>query len=253
MIIIKTQQEIDLIRESSRIVAETLELVRKHVKPGVTTKELDKIAEDHILSRGGKPAFKGYSQAGAYPFPASICASVNEEVVHGIPRNRKLLSGDIISVDVGVQKNGYFGDGATTIAVGEVDEKVKLLLEVTEKALYLGLEEAKENNHIQDISYAIQSYVENHSFSVVRELTGHGVGKFLHESPSIPNFGRKGLGSKLKTGMTIAVEPMVNMGRKDVVFLDDGWTVIAKDRKPSAHFEHTIAINNGKAEILTVL
>lgn len=253
MILIKTQQEIDLIRESCRIVAETLELMRKHVKPGISTKELDRIAEDHILSRGGKPAFKGYSQAGAYPFPASICASVNEEVVHGIPTNRKLVSGDIISVDVGVQKNGYYGDGATTIAVGEIDAKVRELLEVTERSLYLGLDEAKENNHVQDISFAIQSYVEEHSFSIVRELTGHGVGKFLHESPSVPNFGRKGLGSKLRKGMTIAVEPMVNMGRKEVAFLDDGWTVIAKDRKPSAHFEHTIAINNGKAEILTVL
>lgn len=253
MIIIKTEQEIGYIRESSRIVAEVLELLKKHIKPGVTTLELDKMAEQHIRSRGGIPAFKGYSQAGSIDFPGSICASVNEEVVHGIPGSRKLKEGDIISVDVGVLKNGYYGDGATTVPVGAVSAEVAKLLEVTEKSLYLGLEQAKAGRAVQDISFAIQSYVESNSYSIVRELTGHGVGRHLHESPQIPNYGKKGYGAKLKQGMTIAIEPMVNMGKRDVVFSDDGWTVFARDRKPSAHFEHTIAITDGEPEILTKL
>ena len=253
MIYIKTKKEIDLIKESCRIVAETLQLMKANVKVGVTTKELDQIAEDYILSNNAKAAFKGYSQGGtSIDYPASICASVNEEVVHGIPGNRVLKNGDIISLDVGVYKNGYYGDAALTVAVGDLTEKKKKLMEVTEKSLYMGIEEAKAGNHVYDISSAIQTYVESNGFSVVRDLCGHGVGRNLHEDPSIPNFGKKGTGAKLKNGMTLAIEPMVNAGEYKVITAEDGWTILTKDGSPSAHFEHTILISNNKAEILTV-
>lgn len=251
MILIKTKKEIDFIRESCRIVGETLQLVKKNIKPGVSTKELDIIAEDFILSQNGIPAFKGYSQAGSFDFPGSICSSIDDEVVHGIPSGRQLKSGEIISVDVGVIKNGFFGDAAISVPVGEISEQKQLLLDVTEKSLYLGIEEAKVNNRLHDISFAIQSYVEKHGFSIVRDLCGHGVGKYLHEDPQIPNYGRKGTGPMLKNGMTLAIEPMVNLGKYQVVVAQDGWTVLTKDRLPSAHFEHTILVNNGNPEILT--
>jgi methionyl aminopeptidase len=252
VILIKSKKEIDCISESCSIVAKTLDLVKKQIKPGVTTKELDLIAEDFILSQNAKAAFKGYSQGDTNPFPSALCTSVNNEVVHGIPGKRKLEVGDIISIDVGVEKNGYFGDAAITCAVGNIQDEVKKLMEVTEKSLYLGIEQAVRNNRVQDISYAVQSYVEENGFSVVRELTGHGVGRRLHEDPSIPNFGSRGRGAKLKDGMTLAIEPMVNLGIYDVIIGYDGWTVMTKDGKQSAHFEHTILINNKNPEILTV-
>ncbi len=252
MIIIKTGLAIDYIRESSRIVAETLAMLKLKVTAGVTTEELDKMAEDYILSRGGYPAFKGYPQGSDNPYPATLCCSVNEEVVHGIPGDRKLLEGDIISIDVGVVKNNYFGDGATTIAVGEISEEKKRLMKVTEESLYLGIAQALDNNRVQDISAAVQEHVEKNGFSIVRDLCGHGVGKKLHEAPSIPNFGRKGNGPKLKTGMTLAIEPMVNTGVYQVKTKRDGWTVVTRDGLASAHFEHTILVNENKPEILTV-
>jgi methionyl aminopeptidase len=249
---IKTKEEIELIRESCKIVAETLQLVKAHIKPGITTKELDQIAEDYIRSSGAVPAFKGYSQVGSFDYPASLCTSVDEEVVHGIPGSRVLLDGEIISIDVGVVKNDYYGDAALSVGIGNLTpEKIKLL-EVTEKALYLGIEKAIAGNRIHDISSAIQTFVEANGFSVVRDLCGHGVGKFLHEEPSIPNFGKKGTGPLLKKGMTLAIEPMVNMGTYKVKTNSDGWTVMSADNKPSAHFEHTVLITNGHAEILTV-
>ena len=253
MIYIKIKKEIDFIRESCRIVAETLQLMKANVRAGITTKELDQIAEDYILSNNANAAFKGYSQGGSsIDYPASICSSVNEEVVHGIPGPRVLKNGDIISLDVGVYKNGYYGDAALSVAVGELSEEKKRLMEVTEKSLHLGIEEANAGNHVHDISYAIQSYVESNGFSVVRDLCGHGVGKYLHEDPSIPNFGRKGTGARLKNGMTLAIEPMVNLGNYKVKTAEDGWTILTFDGSPSAHFEHSILISNNKAEILTV-
>ncbi len=251
MILIKTKKEIDKIRRSNEIVAETLQLVKRYVKEGITTKELDKIAEDYILSNDAIPAFKGYSQGGSLVFPATICASVNEEVVHGIPSDRVLSNGDIISIDIGVIKDRYYGDAAITVAVGEITEEKRKLMEITEKSLYLGIEQAKVGNHIGDISAAVQDYVESNGFSVVRALCGHGVGKKLHEDPQIPNYGRKGTGPKIKNGMTLAIEPMVNAGTHEVIIANDGWTVMTKDGLPSAHFEHTIAIINGKPEILS--
>jgi len=249
---IKSKKEIDFIRESSRIVAETLALVKKYIQPGVATRELDLIAEDFIKSKNAIAAFKGYSQGNSRFYPASICVSIDEEVVHGIPGDRKLKSGEIVSIDVGVNKNGYFGDAAITVPVGIVSEEKLRLMKITEESLYIGIENALENGRLQDISFSIQQYVEKNGYSVVRDLCGHGVGKKLHEDPSIPNFGVKGKGPKLKSGMTLAIEPMVNMGRYEVIVDSDGWTICAKDGLPSAHFEHTILVNGNKPEILTV-
>lgn len=252
MIYIKTGKAVDYIRESSRIVAETLQLLKKSVHAGMTTKELDQIAEEYILSKDGLPAFKGYPDGSSDSFPASLCCSVNDEVVHGIPGDRVINDGDIVSLDIGVVKKGFYGDGALTVAVGQVSELNLKLMDVTEKSLYLGIEQAIEGNRIQDISFAVQSYVEAHGFSIVRELCGHGVGKRLHEDPSIPNFGKKGNGPKIRTGMTLAIEPMVNAGAYAVKTLRDGWTVVTRDGTASAHFEHTVLINGNKPEILTV-
>ena len=251
MILIKSNREIEYIRESCKIVAETLQLVKRYVKVGVTTIELDKIAEDYIVSNNARPAFKGYSQAGSFDFPGSICSSIDDEVVHGIPGNITLKEGQIISIDVGVEKNGYFGDAALSVAVGKISSEKQKLMDVTEKSLYLGIEQAVEKNRIGDVGNAIQTYVEENGFSVVRDLCGHGVGKHLHEDPQVPNYGKKGSGSVIKNGMTLAFEPMVNMGSYKVIVADDGWTVSTLDGKPSAHFEHTIAIIDGKPEILT--
>jgi methionyl aminopeptidase len=252
VIYIKTKKEIDLIRESCRIVAETLQLVGSNVKVGVSTIELDQIAEDYIRSNNAIPAFKGYSQGGLPGFPGSVCTSLNEAVVHGIPGSVKLEEGDIISLDVGVLKNNYYGDAAITLAVGKISEEKKKLLEVTEKSLYLGIKQAISGNKVHDISSAVQEYVEQNGFSIVRDLCGHGVGKFLHEDPAIPNFGKKGTGPKLKNGMTIAIEPMVNAGVYNVTTASDGWTVLTTDGSPSAHFEHTILVMDNSPEILTV-
>ena len=212
----------------------------------------DKIAEDYIRSKNAIPAFKGYSQGNSPGFPGNICTSIDDEVVHGIPGDRKLNDGEILSVDVGVLKNGYYGDAALSIAVGELSSNKKKLMEITEKSLYKGIEQAIVSNRIGDISEAIQNEVESNSFSVVRELCGHGVGKYLHEEPQVMNFGKKGTGIKLKNGMTIAIEPMVNMGVYNVIVAEDKWTVKTADGLPSAHFEHTILITNGNPEILTI-
>ena len=252
MILIKTKKEIDLIRESCKIVAEALQLMKSNIKPGITTLELDKIAEDYIRSNNAIPAFKGYSQGGASAFPGSVCISVDDAVVHGIPGSNVLREGEIVSLDVGVLKNNYYGDAALSVAVGEVSAEKSKLLEVTEKSLYEGISNAKEGNRVHDISASVQEMVENNKFSVVRDLCGHGVGKYLHEEPSIPNFGRRGTGAKLRNGMTLAIEPMVNAGGYKVVTESDGWTILTADGLPSAHFEHTILITSNSPEILTV-
>ncbi len=251
MVLIKTKKDIDYIRESCQIVAETLQLMKRYAKEGVTTIELDKIAEDYILSNNARAAFKGYSQAGSFDFPGSICSSIDDEVVHGIPGNRVLKEGEILSVDVGVEKNGYFGDAALSVAIGNISEEKKKLMDVTERSLYHGIDQAVAGNKVGDIGFAVQEEVESNGFSVVRDLCGHGVGIRLHEDPQIPNYGKKGTGALLKNGMTIAIEPMVNLGTYKVFVADDGWTVYTADGMPSAHFEHTIAIIDGKPEILT--
>jgi methionyl aminopeptidase len=252
LILIKSKNEIDLIRESCKIVAETLQLVKSYAKPGVTTLELDLLAEDYIRSNSGIPAFKGYSQGEGIPFPGTLCTSIDEEVVHGIPGDRKLVEGEILSIDVGVLKNNYYGDAALSVAIGEISEDKKLLMKVTEESLYKGIEQAVAGNRIGDISNAVQTHAESFGFSIVRELCGHGVGRHLHEDPQIMNFGRKNTGPKIKNGMTLAIEPMINFGKHHVVVAQDGWTVKTADGSPSAHFEHSIAIINGKPEILTV-
>jgi methionyl aminopeptidase len=252
VILIKTKKEIDLIKDSCGIVAETLLLVKRYAEPGTATIELDRIAEDYIRSNNAVPAFKGYSQAGSFDFPGSICSSINEEVVHGIPSERKLESGDILSIDVGVLKNHHYGDAAISLGIGDLPEEKLALLDATEKSLYIGIENAVDGNRIGDISSSIQKYVESKGFSIVRDLCGHGVGKHLHEEPQVPNFGRSGTGPVIKNGMTLAIEPMVNQGEYGVKVAKDGWTVLTSDGKPSAHFEHTIAVVDGKPEILTI-
>jgi len=248
MIIIKSPREIEQLKRSNAIVAEVFEKLKGMIAPGITTKELDQVAEEYILSKGGRPAFKGYRG-----FPATLCISINEEVVHGIPGQRRLKEGDIVSIDGGVNFGGYFGDSAITLPVGEVDPESKRLLEVTEKALTLGIEKAKIGNRLFDISYAIQRWVESRGFSVVRDFVGHGIGKDLHEEPQIPNFGSPHQGPRLEKGMVFALEPMVNEGTYEVRVLSDGWTVVTADGKRSAHFEHTISITDDGAEILSIL
>jgi len=255
---VKSVAEIEKIRESCQIVADTLRLVEKNITVGITTKELDEIAEDFILSCGGIPAFKGVDVGNGNPYEATLCVSINEEVVHGIPSKRKIESGDIVSVDVGVLKNSYFGDAARTFAVGEISEGKRKLMDVTYESLMLGIEQAKPDNRLFDISKAIQTNVEKNGFSVVRELVGHGIGKGLWEYPQIPNFvpkhqlSNKQSNPQLVEGVTLAIEPMVNYGTYDVKIKEDKWTVYAADMQPSAHFEHTILITKDKAEILTL-
>ncbi|NOX47544.1 MAG: type I methionyl aminopeptidase [Chlorobi bacterium] len=245
-IIIKTEEEIELIRESSLLVGKTLAEVAKVIKPGVTTSSLDKIAEEFILDNGAVPGFKGYGG-----FPYTLCISVNEQVVHGFPSVRELKDGDIVSVDCGVLKNDFYGDSAYTFAIGNVKPEVLTLMERTVESLYLGIEKAVSGSRVGDISYAIQSYVEGFGYSVVRDLVGHGLGRNLHEKPEVPNYGKRGNGPKLKEGMVLAIEPMINLGGRRVVTEKDGWTVRTVDRMPSAHFEHDIVVRNGKAEILS--
>lgn len=246
MIYLKTNEEIELMRESNRLVGMTHGELSKHIRPGITTLQLDKIADEFIRDHGATPSFLGYGG-----FPNSICTSVNEHVVHGIPNNTPLKEGDIVSVDCGTFKNGYNGDSAYTYCVGEVSEEIKNLLIATRESLYIGIQHAKVGNRIGDIGNAIQTYCEKLGYTVVRELVGHGIGRDMHEAPEVPNYGRKGTGPLIKDGMCIAIEPMINMGSKNVVFEKDGWTVRTKDLKPSAHFEHTIAIRNGEADILS--
>ncbi|WP_100374463.1 type I methionyl aminopeptidase [Bacillus sp. FJAT-45037] len=248
MIICKTERELDIMREAGRIVALAHQELRKHIKPGVTTKQLDEIAEKLIRSHGATPSFKGYNG-----FTGSICASVNEELVHGIPGSRVLKDGDVISVDIGAKLNGYHGDSAWTYAVGAISDEDQQLLDVTEAALFKGLEQAKAGERLSNISHAIQSYAEPFGFSIVREYVGHGVGQDLHEDPQIPHYGPPGKGPRLKPGMVLAVEPMINAGSRYVRTLADNWTVVTVDGKNCAHFEHTIAITEAGYEILTKL
>ena len=246
MIYYKTAEEIEQIRNSSLLVARTLAEVAKNINPGVTSLQLDKIAEEFIHDNGGIPAFKGYGG-----FPNSLCISPNEQVVHGIPDNRPYVDGDIISVDCGVLMNGFYGDSAYTFSVGEIPNETMQLMKVTKESLYRGIGVALPGKRLQDISYEIQTYCEKNGYSVVRELVGHGIGRNLHEAPEVPNFGKRGSGIKLQVGLVIAIEPMINLGKRNIVHGKDGWTIKTSDNKPSAHFEHTIAIKDGKADILS--
>lgn len=248
MIIIKNDMEIELMRRAGRLVGETLAKLTEVIKPGITTAELDRIAEEFITKHNAKPSFKGY-----HGFPASICSSVNEEVVHGIPSSRVLQEGDIISVDCGAILNGYQGDAARTIPVGKVDENALKLIEVTRESFFKGVEKAKVGNRLYDISAAIQTYVEGFGFSIVRDFVGHGIGKDMHEDPEVPNFGRPGRGPKLMNGMVLAIEPMVNIGKYTVKVQPNDWTVVTTDGSMSAHYENTVAILNNGPEILTLI
>jgi len=247
MIYLKTDEEIELLRISNQIVAKTLAEIAKVIKPGVSTADLDKIAEEYIRDNGGVPGFLGY-----HGYPKSICTSVNDEVVHGIPSEKVILKdGDIVSVDCGVYKNGFHGDSAYTFCVGDVNPEIVALLKTTKESLYKGIEQATEGRRLGDVGHAIQSYCEERGYSVVREMIGHGVGRNLHEGPEVPNYGRRGNGVMLKSGMTIAIEPMINLGKRQLTFDKDGWTTRTIDKKASAHFEHSIAIRQGKADILS--
>ena len=249
---IKSPQEIELMRECCWIVAEVLRILKKFIQPGITTKELDAMAEEYIRSQKGEPAFKGYGADPENRFPASLCTSIDDEVVHGIPGSRALREGEIVSLDVGVKKNQFFGDGAWTFEVGKVSEEKTRLLKRAEESLYKGIAQARAGNRVHDISAAVQSHVEGGGFSVVRDLVGHGVGRHLHEDPAIPNYGQAGTGTVLQRGMTLAIEPMVNLGRYPVRVDRDGWTIRTADGQPSAHFEHTILVTDTEPEILTV-
>lgn len=249
MIILKTPAEIAVMAEASRVVAEALAIVKKAVSPGISTEELDRIAEEAIRVRGAVPAFKGYRN-----YPKTLCASVNEQVVHGIPSKRKLKEGDIIGLDLGAIVGGFYGDSAVTVMVGRIPEETAKLVQVTEQALYLGIKEAIVGNRLTDISNAVQQHVESAGFSVVTEFVGHGIGRQLHEEPQVPNYGKPGQGPRLQPGMVLAIEPMVNMGRSAVRVLDDRWTAVTVDGSLSAHFEHTIAVQpSGAARILSQL
>lgn len=246
MALIKTPEEIGLIKQSSLLVGKTLAEVARHLRPGITTRELDRIAEQFIRDHGAIPGFKGY-----HGYPAALCISVNSVVVHGIPNDYVIKDGDIVSVDCGVVLNGYWGDSAYTFAVGDVAPEVRMLLQRTLESLYKGIEAAIAGNRIGDIGHAIQSHVEQFGYGVVRDLVGHGLGRQLHEKPEVPNFGRRGTGPQLHEGMVLAIEPMINLGTHQVVMDKDGWTIRTRDGKPSAHFEHDIVVRKGQAEILS--
>jgi methionyl aminopeptidase len=246
MIPLKSERELHLMRQAGKILARMITKLEGFVKAGVSTQEIARLAEELAAQENITPAFKGYRG-----YPAVICTSVNEEIVHGIPSDRKLKDGDIVSLDMGINHQGYFCDAAVTIAVGKIDARVKKLMEVTKKSLSEGIKQAKVNNHVSDISYAIQNYAERNGFSVVRQFVGHGIGRDLHEEPEIPNFGRPHQGVQLKSGMVLAIEPMVNMGSWESEIKEDGWTAVTKDKRPSAHFEHTVAVTEEGPEILT--
>ena len=246
MIIIKTPEEIELMRESALIVSRTLGVVASEIKPGITTLFLDKLAEEFIRDQDAEPGFLGL-----YDFPNTLCMSPNAQIVHGIPNDTPLNEGDIISVDCGVLKNGFYGDHAYTFEVGDVAEETKKLLQITKESLYVGMREFRAGNRVGDVGSAIQNYTEKHGYGVVRELVGHGLGKVMHEDPEMPNYGRRGRGKKFKEGMVVAIEPMINMGTQRINQLKDGWTILTADGKPSAHFEHDVAIINGKPELLS--
>ncbi|OEK09067.1 type I methionyl aminopeptidase [Flavivirga aquatica] len=246
MIIVKTAEEIELMRESALIVSKTLGEIAKVVKPGVTTLQLDKIAEEHIRDHGAIPGFLGL-----YDFPNTLCMSPNHQVVHGIPNKDPLVEGDIISIDCGALKNGFYGDHAYTFSVGEIALETEKLLQVTKESLYIGIREFKANNRVGDVGFAIQKYCEDHGYGVVRELVGHGLGSKMHEDPEMPNYGKRGRGKKFVEGMVVAIEPMINMGTHRIKQHRDGWTITTLDKKPSAHFEHDVALVNGKPELLS--
>ena len=246
MISIKSDYEISLMKKAGNIVYKTHKYLSSYIKPGITTKELDKLAYDFIISQDAIPSFLNYNG-----FPGSICTSINDEVVHGIPSNRKLKDGDIIGIDIGACYKGYHGDSAWSYKVGSVSREKAYLLEHTEKALFIGLEQVKPGNHIGDISSAIYEYAKDHKLGVVRELVGHGIGNNVHEEPDVPNFGKKGTGPVLKEGMTIAIEPMLNLGTHKIYILDDDWTIVTRDGLPSAHYEHTVAVTKDGYQILT--
>ena len=251
-IFLKTEDEIELMRQANQLVGKTLGELAKHIKPGVTTLQLDKIAEEFIRDNGAIPTFKNFPNPYGGPFPASICTSVNDVVVHGIPDDKTVLrDGDIITVDCGTLLDGFNGDSCYTFCVGEVSDEIRQLLKTTKESLYLGIEQAVAGKHVGDIGYTVQNYCEAQGYGVVRELTGHGIGREMHEDPQVPNYGRRGNGAFLKAGMCIAIEPMITMGKRDIWLMDDRWTVKTRDGKPAAHFEHTIAIRRGKAEILS--
>lgn len=251
-IFLKTEDEIELMRKANQLVGNTLGEICKHIKPGVTTLQLDRIAESFIRDNGGVPTFKNYPNPFGGPFPASICTSVNDVVVHGIPDEKIVLrEGDIISVDCGALLDGFNGDSCYTFCVGEVSAEIKKLLQVTKRSLYLGIENATAGKHLGDIGYAVQTYCESNGYGVVRELTGHGIGREMHEDPSVPNYGSSGSGVMLKAGMCIAIEPMITMGSRNICMMPDRWTIKTCDGKPAAHFEHTVAVYRGKAEILS--
>ena len=246
MIIVKTEEEIEIMRESALVVSRTLGLIAKELKPGVTTLKLDKIAEEYIRDQGAVPGFLGL-----YDFPNTLCMSPNTQVVHGIPNNEPLVEGDIISIDCGAIKNGFYGDHAYTFAVGEIAAETENLLKVTRESLYVGIREFKLGNRVGDVGFAIQQYCESHGYGVVRELVGHGLGRQMHEDPEMPNYGRRGRGKKFMEGQVVAIEPMINMGTQRIKQHNDGWTITTLDNKPSAHFEHDVALVNGKPELLS--
>ena len=247
MIPVKTAEEIELLREPCRIVKECLAFVREHIRAGMTTKEVDDLVYRFIKAEGAEPSCLGY-----YGYPASACVSVNEVVVHGIPDGRVICEGDIVSVDLCAYKNGFHGDGARTFCIGEVSEEKKKLVRVTEECFFKGVEGLKAGTPLYDIGYRVQQHAESNGFSVIRAYTGHGIGREMHEDPSVPNFGKMGTGIRLKSGMTICIEPMINMGGYEVDFMDDGWTVKTRDRKPAAHYENTVVIREDGVEILTI-
>lgn len=246
MVKLKTKEEIALMRESAQLVSKTLGMLATEIRPGISPLKLDALAEEFIRDHNAIPGFKGL-----YGFPNTLCTSLNQEVVHGIPNDQPLENGDIISVDCGALKNGFYGDQAYTFMVGEVKEEIRQLIQVTKECLIKGIEQAKAGNRIGDIGFAVQQHAEIHGYGVVRELVGHGIGKKMHESPEVPNFGKRGKGPKLRNGMTLAIEPMINLGTKNVKQMNDGWTIVTADARPSAHFEHDIAVVNGEPEILT--
>jgi methionyl aminopeptidase len=246
MIVVKTKEEIEIMRESALIVSRTLGMLAKEVKPGVSTLFLDKLAEEFIREQGAIPGFLGL-----YDFPNTLCMSPNSQVVHGIPNKEPLNEGDIISIDCGALKNGFYGDHAYTFAVGEIDAETQKLLDITKQSLYVGIKEFKAGNRVGDVGFAIQHFTEKHGYGVVRELVGHGLGRKMHEDPEMPNYGKKGVGKKFIEGMTVAIEPMTNMGTHRIKQHKDGWTITTLDNKPSAHFEHNVAIVNGKPQLLS--
>ena len=248
MIFLKTEDEIELLRQANLLIGRTLAELAKIIKPGVTTLELDKVAEEFICDNGAIPTFKGFPNPFGGPFPASICTSVNDVVVHGIPNNVPLKDGDIVSIDCGTKLNGFCGDSCYTFLVGEVSEEIRQLCKVTKEALYLGIEQAVVGHRLGDIGYAVENHCTSHSYGVVREFVGHGVGREMHEDPQVPNYGKRGTGTMLKKGLCIAIEPMITLGARQVTMDSDRWTIRTRDGKPAAHYEHSLAVRQGKAD-----